>query len=175
MNYLICNRGLPGSGKSYLAARTKEYHEKLGNTVFIFSTDDFWGIPYNYIPEKLREAHLWNQNRFLQKMIQLSTPPKRVVELGFPQNDKDNVVIIDNTNVQAWELRPYVTAGVNLGWAVSIEEPCTPWSFDPEECAKRNSHGVPLETIKAMLNRWEKELTIEQCLNAYAPWEKKSS
>jgi len=161
---LIMMRGLPGSGKSTTAEKLKEIHLPVYRRVDIFSTDDFWGKPYNFVPAKIREAHLWNQNRALMSLIEHHGTPMM-----------PHCLIIDNTNVSAYELRPYIKPAYMLGYEIAIMEPQTPWAFDVEECAKRNTHGVPLASILGMLNRWDKDVTVEQCLVAKAPWEKSAA
>jgi NEDD4-binding protein 2 len=152
-NKVILMRGLPGSGKSTRAKELIKHYEELGYKVYYFSTDDFWGNPYSFIPGKLREAHLWNQNRTMMQMINSFM-------------DEKAVIIIDNTNTTAWELKPYVQPAYTLGFEIEIIEPSTPWAFDPEECAKRTIHSVPIETIRAMLARWEKDIDVSRCLCA---------
>lgn len=84
---LIIMRGVPGTGKSYLARQLR------GNGV-VLSTDDFF-INYQgqYVFDRYRlpEAHEWNQKRADQK-VRAGTNP----------------VVIDNTNLEVWEMQPYV-------------------------------------------------------------------
>jgi NEDD4-binding protein 2 len=161
---MVGMRGMPGSGKSTKGKVIRDEHLALGFKVKVFSTDDFWGDPYNFVPAKIREAHLWNQHRAMVGMIDAWA------DLG-----SDHLLIIDNTNVQAWELRPYFAPAMKLGFECEIVEPGTAWAFNAEECAKRTVHGVPVETIRGMLARWDHNLTPEQCLKALAPWERSGS
>ena len=84
---MVIMRGVPGSGKSYLA------HQIQGNGV-VLSTDDYFynhqGI-YNFQPHLLSEAHNWNRQR-TDREFRASTNP----------------IVIDNTNLEVWELQPYV-------------------------------------------------------------------
>ena len=144
--YLL--RGLPGSGKSTLAKSLK------GHQGQIFSTDDFWHLEdsevYNFDINKLSEAHQWNQRRSLAAF-----------DANIP------VIIIDNTNTTAKEMRgylPHINKAQEKGYTVSIEEPTTDWVFDADVLFARNTHKVPFETIKKMLNRYEKNVTIEDIL-----------
>ncbi len=168
MKKLIGVRGVPGSGKSTTARRLKKEYEEQGFRVDIFSTDDFWGDPYNFVPAKIREAHLWNQNRALVRLIEIAATVNPTIH----PYCQPALIIIDNTNVSAWELRPYIKPALQLGFEVEIIEPSTPWAFDAEECAKKTVHGVPVETIRSMIARWEKDLTPDKCLVSLAPWEK---
>lgn len=137
-------RGLPGSGKSTLA---KEW-VKDGQ---IFSTDDYFYLnaakTYQFDKRKLGKAHTWNQRRVTA-----------AVEAELP------VIIVDNTNTTLKELRAYgssAQAAIEKGYTVHLILPETIWRFDVDECFKRNSHGVPLETIQRMKDRWQNDIEIE--------------
>ncbi|NXK52875.1 N42L2 protein, partial [Chauna torquata] len=52
---------------------------------------------------------------------------KQAMELG------KSPIIIDNTNTQAWEMKPYVEVALEKGYRVEFHEPDTWWKFDPEE------------------------------------------
>ena len=60
---LIIMRGCPGSGKSYLAS-------KLSRGGAVLAADDFWmdNGEYKFDPERINEAHLWNQARVIEAM-----------------------------------------------------------------------------------------------------------
>lgn len=133
MKKMVIMRGLPGSGKSTLASG-------LG---VVYSTDDFFvggdGV-YRFDPAKLGEAHAWNQVRMREALR------------------GEGPVVVDNTNIRLWEMAPYVAMAEEAGWAVEVAAPSTPWARDPVECARRNSHGVPLATIERMLAAWESDI-----------------
>ncbi len=156
---LICMRGVPGSGKSTKANELKKKYEAEGWVVHLFSTDEFWGPDYNFNVNKIKEAHLWNQNRAFMAMMQAHS---NILD-SFRSK---TLVIIDNTNVQSWEMMPYIKAARCLDFEVEIVQADTPWAFDAEECAKKTVHGVPVDAIKSMLARWEKEVTVEKLLKA---------
>ncbi|KAB1267751.1 NEDD4-binding protein 2-like 2 [Camelus dromedarius] len=125
---LILLRGLPGSGKTTLS----RYHTVDDDNLFrillgqsrdgiVFSTDDYFHHQdgYRYNVNQLGDAHDWNQNRAKQAINQGRSP-----------------VIIDNTNTQAWEMKPYVEMAIGKGYRVEFHEPETWWKFDPEELEK---------------------------------------
>ncbi|XP_071593103.1 uncharacterized protein [Heliangelus exortis] len=122
--WLLILRGLPGSGKSTLS-RTL-----LGQSCdgIVLSTDDYFRQQdgYTYNAAHLGDAHDWNQKRAKEAMEQGKSP-----------------VIIDNTNTQAWEMKPYVQVALEKGYRVEFYEPDTWWKFDPEELEKEtilNNH-----------------------------------
>ena len=111
------------------------------------STDEYFnkrGV-YVFKPELLGNAHAWNQKRAMDAV-----------------NDRSNLIIIDNTNTMAWEMRPYVELAVNNNYKVHIMEPDTPWKFKPKVLAVKNTHKVPKQKIEIMLERYEKNISIEK-------------
>jgi NEDD4-binding protein 2 len=150
----ICKimRGLPGSGKSYLANQLSKEDDSI-----VLSTDNFFmkNGEYHFNPKELGVAHKWNQQQVEESMKNGRT-----------------LIIIDNTNTQAWEAREYVKLALKYDYVIAFVEVNTWWAKDVNECAKRNTHNVPINSIKAMLNRWEENLTVSMCLESKAPWEK---
>ncbi|XP_027498427.1 NEDD4-binding protein 2 isoform X5 [Corapipo altera] len=147
---LVLLRGVPGSGKSYLARNILE--DNPGG--IILSTDDYFNKhgQYHYDPNCLGEAHDWNRKR-----------AKEAFEMGI------SPIIIDNTNIQAWEMKPYVTLAQQFKYEVMFREPDTWWKFKPKELERRNIHGVSKEKIKRMLERYERCLTVRSILDSSVP------
>lgn len=61
-------------------------------------------------------------------------------------------VVIDNTCLRVRELSDYVKAALELGYAdanIMVEDVDT--NLTAEELTKRNTHGVPLDKIKKMI------------------------
>ncbi|XP_062423113.1 NEDD4-binding protein 2-like 2 isoform X2 [Rhea pennata] len=147
---LLILRGLPGSGKSTLSRFL------LGQNCdgIVFSTDDYFRQQdgYTYNAAQLGDAHDWNQKRAKQAMEQGKSP-----------------IIIDNTNTQAWEMKPYVEMALEKGYRVEFREPDTWWKFDPKELEKRNKHGVTREKIAQMLERYEYQISIPIVMNSVVP------
>lgn len=152
---LIILRGISGSGKSTLA---KYLVETAGGSMqgAVYSTDDYFvnastGM-YTFDPSLLGQAHRWNQERSEQSMKAGLSP-----------------IVIDNTHTQKWEAKPYVSAARRYGYGVEIMEPETWWRRNPQELARRNTHGVSLEVIQRMLDRWEHDYTVENILVSEKP------
>ncbi|KAK4882405.1 hypothetical protein RN001_005724 [Aquatica leii] len=152
---LILMRGLPGSGKSYLAKTIVDRSVGIPDyNTFILSTDEYFynkrtGM-YTFDPTMLGEAHEWNQHRAYKQMSAGVSP-----------------VIIDNTNTQMWEMKSYVMMAANFGYIVEIVEPFTPWAFDVKELHLRNSHNVSKAKINEMLLRYEKDITPTSIFATY--------
>ncbi|XP_035752619.1 NEDD4-binding protein 2 isoform X2 [Egretta garzetta] len=147
---LVLLRGVPGSGKSYLARTLLE--DNPGG--IILSTDDYFYKhgQYHYDPDCLGEAHDWNRKRAKEAFEMRISP-----------------IIIDNTNIQAWEMKPYVTLAQQFKYEVMFREPDTWWKFKPKELERRNVHGVSKEKIKRMLEQFERCLTVSSILDSSVP------
>lgn len=141
---LVLLRGLPGSGKTTLARELK------GRTGVILSTDDFFRDKhgkYKYEANKLSNAHQWNKHRARQRLKEGKTP-----------------IIIDNTNIEIWEMKPYIKLALQFGYEVDIIDPDTPWRLNPKELAKRNIHGVPKSKIVEMKGRYKSDVKVEHLI-----------
>ena len=79
-------------------------------------------------------------------------------------------VIIDNTNIRANEAKNYVEAALGMGYSddnIKFVEIGT-GGLSAEELANRNTHGVPLDKIKSMIQAYESAgpMTLEKVLNS---------
>lgn len=144
---LFIMRGMPGSGKSTLA-------QELGTNGIVLGSDDFFMVnnKYEYDPNAIDYAHWWNQGRVENAMKKNISP-----------------IVVDNTNTQAWEIKPYVLLAQKYNYQIEIREPNTPWKFDVEELTKKNKHNVPKEAIEKMIQQWEPNVTIENILTSKKP------
>lgn len=149
---LILLRGPSGSGKTYLAKHIVEYtvgpsSENYAN--HIFSSDSFfmkYGV-YTFHRGNLDQAHAMNQRRVCDATNKGMSP-----------------VIVDNTNTELWEMEPYIRDGVRNGYIMVFLEPNTSWARNVNQLANRNVHGVPRESIRRMLDRFEKNITPEKAM-----------
>jgi predicted kinase len=154
---LIIMRGIPGSGKSTKAK------ELVGNGA-IHSTDevieamgDYNQFFANMIANKdfspLSKAHNTNFQNAVTSMKNGVTP-----------------VIIDNTNIRANEAKNYIESALTLGYSddnIKFVEIGT-GGLLAEELAQRNTHGVPLDKIKSMIQAYEAagSMTLNKVLEA---------
>lgn len=145
MRLLILMRGVPGSGKSTLARKLAEDFRVCGYSCEIHSTDDYFMVDgeYRFNPALLGINHQKNQDAVKQALF-----------LGV------EVVIVDNTNLSAKERKNYVDMAATFGYTTELHDSNTPWAKNAEECAKRNTHGVPLEAIKRMLLKLENDTDV---------------
>lgn len=136
---VLIGRGLPGSGKSH-------HLVPLVPSEFYFSTDLFWGPNYNFDPTKLKEAHGWTFYQYLTTL--------RKVMMETNPDQRPPLLIVDNTNISAYEIAPYVQAATAYGLEHEIR---TMWC-DPIIAFQRHQHKVPPQVFMKM---YQKLLTEE--------------
>lgn len=154
---LIIMRGIPGSGKSTKAKQL------VGNGV-IHSTDDviesmgdyrkfFEDMIANKDFAPLSRAHAQNFKNAVGDMKKGITP-----------------IVIDNTNLRADEPKNYIEAALNMGYDdknIKFVEVGT-GGVSAEELAQRNTHGVPLDKIKSMIQTYKSAgpMTVEKVIGS---------
>lgn len=142
LRVMVCMRGAPGSGKSFLARAIVDRTMDGDYANHIFSTDDFFNDnrtkQYNFNRQLLSQAHDSNQFRVAQRALNGWSP-----------------IIVDNTNMKLWEMFAYVSEGIKHGYAIHILEPNTPWCKSVGKLTMKNKHNVDRETIGRMLDNYE--------------------
>ncbi len=140
-------RGPSGAGKSTKA-------KELGISGTALSTDDFWMKDGKYVfdPLRIAEAHQWNQKRARECLKKGISP-----------------VIIDNTNIEAWEMKPYVYMAQEFGYQVQIVP--VEVKNTPQELAQRNKHGVPENVIHEMIQKYNPNIGVRDILRSKSPHE----
>ncbi|ESN99662.1 hypothetical protein HELRODRAFT_124980, partial [Helobdella robusta] len=139
---LVLMRGCPGSGKSTLA-------KAIQFNGVVLSTDDFFmrGGDFKFVANQLQEAHEWNQSNAEKYMLDSRSP-----------------IIIDNTNTQMWEMIPYAAMADKYGYIIEVIEPDVPWRKNAGQLVRSNMHGVRMENITSMLDRYENNITSQKLL-----------
>ncbi|XP_070570635.1 2',3'-cyclic-nucleotide 3'-phosphodiesterase-like [Ptychodera flava] len=130
-------RGLSGSGKSVIAEVIRETYE---NSI-ICCADNFFNRPdgrYVWRKEGLQEVH--------DKCHKLAEDS---CKKGI------NVVVIDNTNVRAWEAQFYLDLAKRTDYVVVLVEPKTSWKFDAYELARKNKHGVAFSMLQKKVESFD--------------------
>uniref|UniRef100_A0A1I8F0A2 Smr domain-containing protein n=1 Tax=Wuchereria bancrofti TaxID=6293 RepID=A0A1I8F0A2_WUCBA len=133
---MVIMRGIPGSGKSYLASDLVS-----GTNGAVFNTDKYFmqnGV-YRFDPTKLDEYHQKNWKE-----------AKDAIQQGIKP------IIIDNTNIFVTHMKPYINLAVKNLYEIYFVEPETEWKKSAKECARRNAHSVPEEKIAYMAECFEK-------------------
>lgn len=130
MKYFFLIRGLPGSGKSTLATLL------AGDRVL--EADQFFETTSGYVfePTRLPEAHQDCMRR-----------TESALSAGH------NKVAVANTFTKKWEMDPYLALAQRYGYQIVVCH-CGVLLSD-EALAARCAHGVSVDIIRAMRERWE--------------------
>ena len=144
--WMIIMRGLPGSGKStWIELDSSEY---VNQRDFMIASADHYHIDengvYNFDLKNQREAHTYCKN----------------VALYACKTEHD--VYIDNTNTQRWEFQYYLSLAKKYKYNVRVVRI---HGIDPETAFNRNVHGVPMDTLIKMNERFE-DFEGEEIFNA---------
>jgi len=146
---LILMRGVSGSGKSTLAREiASQYRDSA-----VYSTDDFFMVEgkYKFDPRMLSRNHFKNFKR-VQKAME----------------DFVHCIIVDNTNLQKWEMLAYVEEAITRGYQIEIKEP-EPVSIEElvkrQELRKDENKNLSREVIERQLERYQ-PTTIEELISA---------
>jgi len=133
---VVVLRGLPGSGKSYYAK---------SQDAAIVSADSYPGLyeeDGSFHPELLAEAHAHSYWSFLMFLRE-----PRMLEGA-------ELILVDNTNLSAWEISPYMLGAAAFGASASILQ----FDVPPEVCFARQTHGVPKEAFDRMVEKFNSDL-----------------
>ncbi len=112
---LVILRGISGSGKSTLSKEIQSHSTEYGARAIICSADDYFmrnGV-YEFDNSKLSAAHSWSFNGEIHISYLLAVVLNRsqrrcqyALIQGF------SPILVDNTNTQKWEAKPYVEMAV---------------------------------------------------------------
>jgi len=138
---IIVLRGISGSGKSTYAKRLMEERANEGKESWMVSADNYFmrDGEYRFDPSKLKEAHGACLKDYL-----------RVVQHG----GKVDLLIVDNTNTQLWEMAPYVAIAEAYKIPYEVIDVVCPVGVALE----RNVHDVPEHTLRMQEQRFEEPL-----------------
>lgn len=133
---LVLLRGPSSTGKSTIASYLSSVP---GHRVSFHETDKFFvdenGV-YRFDANLLAKAHAWNQQEVRMQML-----------------CKTQLVVVSNTFIKRWEMKYYLDLANAFGYEVEIIRTPEPW--DAEMLFNRNKHGVPLDTIKRQINKFQ--------------------
>lgn len=149
MAMLYLMQGIPGSGKSTIARAISE------NTgAVIFSTDDYWYLndptKYQFDPNLIGEAHRWNQQRTLIRMMDAKIYQDEV-------EGRNADIIIDNTNIKNRDINPYLVLASLYNYTVQVVRV----QVDPKLAIMRQhdrsaDRRIPDDVIRRMNDKMEK-------------------
>ncbi len=138
---LFVTRGLPGSGKSFLAQSiaSKLYANDI--SVYSYNTDDYFmkNGKYKFSYDEVEAWHVDNLSKVKNAILYT---PKRAI-------------ILDNTHLTYGSIEPFYKIAVEYDYNFIFIEPNTWWKFNINELALRNKHNVSHEVLEGMLSKWE--------------------
>ena len=120
--------GLPGAGKTYLCKLLPAHAMKV-------SADDYFMCSgkYDFNPTLLPKAHNHCLSLFVASI-----------------KDSEKLIVVDNTNLSAWEIAPYYRLAEVNGYRPTIIR-CY---CDPYKAFLRQVHGVPAHQFFNMAGRF---------------------
>jgi tRNA uridine 5-carbamoylmethylation protein Kti12 len=136
---VIILRGLPGSGKSFIA---RNYLSKISDNYSILTADDYFyeNKVYKFDKDKIEEAHKWNFERFKGSI-----------------SDGKDLIIVDNTNIKRFHYYHYLDyAQSNNYLAIVTIVPAN--DVDDKRLSERNIHGISAFMIRKMRRAFEWEI-----------------
>lgn len=139
---LVILRGLPGSGKSFLARNCSE-SQSDPSKVAVFGADDYFmeGDSYKFNSDLVPKAHTYCLEQFMKA---LATGTKELV-------------VIDNTNSKVWEYQIYCYLAEILGLNCHILEVACPNAKIAEMYRSRNVHNIDSAVAAKIFHRWERD------------------
>jgi predicted kinase len=154
---LIIMRGIPGAGKS-TKAKTLVSEGVIHSTDTIIERMGDYNEFFRKMNEEknfkpLSQAHSRNLNEAITSMKSGISP-----------------VVVDNTNIKMNEAKGYVKAALMMGYSdsnIKFVDVGTS-GLTAEDLAKRNTHGVPLDKIKQMMESYkgQGEMTLKKVLES---------
>ncbi|KDP31212.1 hypothetical protein JCGZ_11588 [Jatropha curcas] len=161
---VIILRGLPGSGKSYLAKMMRDLEvENGGNAPRIHSMDDYFMTEVEKVEDDASKSSSLGRGKkpALKKVMEYCYEPemeeayrdsmlkafKKTLEEGIFR-----LVIVDDRNLRVADFAQFWAIAKRSGYEVYISEATYK---DPVGCAARNVHGFTLDEIKSMAEQWE--------------------
>lgn len=98
-----------------------------------------WGATYICSPPPLR--YEFNADKLKLAHEECHQRAKQAAVSGTP------MITIDNTNIQAWNYKYYLSLSKEHHYTPLIMEPQTPWAKDTKQLVTKNSHGISKEIL----------------------------
>nr|XP_004299395.2 PREDICTED: YLP motif-containing protein 1 isoform X2 [Fragaria vesca subsp. vesca] len=175
-HFVVILRGLPGSGKSYLAKLLRDLEvENGGGAPRIHSMDDYFMTEVEKVEESdasKSSSSSRGKKPVVKKVMEYCYEPemqeayRSSMLKAFKKTLEDDVftfVIVDDRNLRVAEFAQFWAIAKSSGYEVYILE--APYK-DPAGCAARNVHGFTQEDIQKMAEQWEESPSIYLQLDA---------
>ncbi|XP_019152801.1 PREDICTED: uncharacterized protein LOC109149473 isoform X1 [Ipomoea nil] len=161
---VVILRGLPGSGKSYLAKMLRDLEvENGGNAPRIHSIDDYFMTEVEKVDESevSKSVGSTKGKKTVKMVIEYCYEPEmeeayRSSMLKAFKKTLDegafSFVIVDDRNLRVADFAQFWATAKRSGYEVYLLE--APYK-DPAGCAARNVHGFTLDEIRKLTCQWE--------------------
>ncbi|GLU21515.1 hypothetical protein SLE2022_376490 [Rubroshorea leprosula] len=162
---VIILRGLPGSGKSYLAKLLRDLEvENGGDAPRIHAMDDYFMTEVEKVDDtdvSKSSSSVRSKKPTMKKVMEYCYEPemeevyRESMLKAFKRTLEDgifNFVIVDDRNLRVADFAQFWAIGKRSGYEVYILEATYK---DPAGCAARNVHNFTLDDIEEMAGRWE--------------------
>ena len=71
-------------------------------------------------------------------------------------------IVIDNMNIKAKDMKPYVKLGDMYGYKIKIELPDNGWAWEPKQLAIKNAKKIPQHVLEKMLDDFEHDVKLNK-------------
>jgi tRNA uridine 5-carbamoylmethylation protein Kti12 len=133
--------GIPGSGKTWQAEKLADFvrARRGGGAAFIACADNHVDYKRGHLDHQIPAAHIkcW---RSALEFLQEASP-----------DEENDVLIVANTNLTAWEIQSYHQMAVAFGAAVKVVRV----HCESAVAYARQGHEVPFDRHKEMCGRFE--------------------
>ncbi|XP_010483988.1 PREDICTED: YLP motif-containing protein 1-like isoform X1 [Camelina sativa] len=163
-HFVIILRGLPGSGKSYLAKLLRDIEiENGGSAPRIHSMDDYFMTEVEKVEESdSTSSSSGRSKRPSVKMVmeycyepEMEEAYRSSMLKAFKRTLEDGTfsfVIVDDRNLRVADFAQFWATAKRSGYEAYILEATYK---DPTGCAARNVHGITLDQVQQMAQQWE--------------------
>lgn len=125
--------GIPGSGKTYL---TRKIRGEYLNQCHVVSADHHVDYNLKITPDVFAKAHDACRKDYLTAIMV----------------ERPKLIVVDNTNLSAWEIAPYYLFAESLGYSAHILRIQVPFDV----CLERQCHHVPGGVMQRMKKNFER-------------------
>ncbi|KAL5186199.1 YLP motif-containing protein 1 [Glycine soja] len=164
-HFVIILRGLPGSGKSYLAKMLRDLEvENGGDAPRIHSMDDYFMTEVEKVEdsEASKSSSSGRSKKLVTKKVmeyfyepEMEEAYRSSMLKAFKKTVEEGVftfIIVDDRNLRVADFAQFWATAKRSGYEVYILEATYK---DPVGCAARNVHGFTQEDIEKMSKQWE--------------------
>ncbi|KAF8112584.1 hypothetical protein N665_0063s0070 [Sinapis alba] len=164
-HFVVILRGLPGSGKSYLAKLLRDIEvENGGSAPRIHSMDDYFMTEVDKVEESdstSSSSGSKSKRPIVKKVMEYCYEPemeeayRSSMLKAFKRTLEDGAfsfVIVDDRNLRVPDFAQFWATAKRSGYEAYILEATYK---DPTGCAARNVHGITLDQVQQMAEQWE--------------------